>query len=93
MPTVFFKSTDDETLFQAPLDAVPRVGEHVSFSFEPHVPEDWHPEIRSRNEESSRRILNWVVIDVIHFVRTFRADRHHHAIYCVIKPEATYQVF
>ena len=73
-PVSFFQTgNDDVALFTEYIKQIPRVGELVSYSFEPHDRKDWDPEVLASHDHASELVNRWRVTDVQHLIRRISA--------------------
>lgn len=75
---------DDASLFTAHLKAVPRVGELVSYSFEPHDREKWNQDSLDAGDRAGKLVNRWKVVEVAHLIRRLSVMSEPSQVICVM---------
>ena len=82
----FKREHNDVTLFTLALDVMPRVGEFVSYVFQPLSPDEWSPEVLAEKMKISEAAHYWEVVEVFHQVRQFRPHATSALAVVYVKP-------
>jgi hypothetical protein len=83
---VSFFAPDDSFLFSEHLEEIPRVGELISYSFEPTHRESWSPEDAASKDQASQLVNRCVVTEVCHLIRRISVNSAaSHAVAVTIK--------
>jgi hypothetical protein len=81
-----FVDADDNNLFSAPAEVLPRVGDVVSFTHEAWDGEKWNTEAWESSLDMSGK--EWTVKRVCHDFRRMSIDRTAHVVFVVLTPNA-----
>ena len=79
-----FIDSDDNSLFSAPSDAMPRAGDAVRYSMEARDGEKWNADAWEGSLELSGK--EWTVERVCHDFRRMSVDSTAHVVMLVLKP-------